>query len=126
MHRRLHHEAALEHSLNTMITAALWGKPKPRRNTESRQRVAKMIQAELVEQALPMVGDQELAQRVAYLACRVPTDMVKVFLGDTDTIKRLAEKAATMAEPPQPPTLEELIPVAEEAMQIVRHLLAKS
>jgi hypothetical protein len=51
--------------------------------------------------------------------------MVKVFLGDADTIKRLAEKAATSAEPLQPPTLEELIPVAEEAMQQVRSMLAK-
>jgi hypothetical protein len=125
MKNRLRQQATLEHSLNTMIAEALWGKPKARRNTDSRKRVAKMIQAELVSQALPIVGDQELAQRVAYLACRVPAEMVKVFLGDADTIKRLAEKAATSAEPLQPPTLEELIPVAEEAMRIVRSMLAK-
>jgi hypothetical protein len=125
MDRRLHQQAALQHSLNAMIAEALWGKPKARRNTDSRKRVAGIIQAELVGQALPVVGELELAQRVAYLACRVATEMVKVYLGDADTIKRLAEKAATMAEPPQPPTLEELIPVADEAMQIVRSLLAK-
>jgi len=124
MTRRLRQQAALERSLGTMITQALWGKPTTRRNADSRKRVAKIIQAELVAQALPIVGSQELAQQVAYLACQDPAAMVQVFLGDADTIKRLAEKAATMPEPPQSPTLEELIPVAEEAMQIVRSLLA--
>jgi len=132
MHQRMREhsvvsqESALEHSVNAMIAEALWGRPKRRRDTDPRKRVVETILAELVGQALPIVGDQDLATRVAYLACRVPTELVKVYLGDSETIQRMAEKAATMAEPPQPPTLEDLIPVAEEAMQVVRRMLAKS
>jgi hypothetical protein len=109
-----------------MIAQTLWGEPKPRHNPDPRKRAARALQEELAEQALRVVGDPELARWVACLASRVPTAMVEVFLGDALAIKRLAEIAANMAEPPKPPTLDELILVAEEALRIVQRMKEES
>lgn len=116
-----------EHPLGAMIGQVLFSPaPKPkRRKADPRERALKRLLAEMATVATEVLGEPELGYQVAVLASRLPSVMVKVMLGDAKAIRQLAEVAANMAEPPRPLSVDEMLPVAQEALRIIREIKAK-